>query len=453
MSKRNFILLIAILAFVVIAVFGFLYFRSGKTPGEVVGEGTNFLAQFNPFSSQNKSPNDEAPGIDINGEQPTDEELAVVKLKKVSSMPVAGFTVFNKERLKEVPVAPPAPPLETTVTVEEETTTPIVIKKINTKPVPPATEFVPALRYVSRADGNIYQTFVDKLEERRFSETVIPKVYDAYFGNKGQSVVMRNLKSDRIIQTFSGNLPKEKLGEDVARNDIQGVFLTEGIKDISLSPDTSKIFYLLNTGESTVGTILNLLNNTKTQVFSSDFTEWNSFWPTSKIITLTTKPSGIFPGQMYMIDVDKKNFSRILGDINGLTTQMSPSGKLVLVGNSALSLFIYHTDTKAYDAVEVKTLPEKCVWNKTSAFIYCAVPSFLENGALYPDDWYRGETSFSDQIWRINAQNGLATLLADPVLVPGGEDIDGIKLSLDEAEDYLFFVNKKDSFLWELELK
>ena len=33
------------------------------------------------------------------------------------------------------------------------------------------------------------------------------------------------------------------------------------------------------------------------------------------------------------------------------------------------------------------------------------------------------------------------------------EEIDGIKPALDESEDYLFFVNKKDSFLWELELK
>ena len=41
-------------------------------------------------------------------------------------------------------------------------------------------------------------------------------------------------------------------------------------------------------------------------------------------------------------------------------------------------------------------------------------------------------------------------MIADPVTINGGEDIDGIKLAMDEGENYLFFVNKKDSFLWEL---
>ena len=80
------------------------------------------------------------------------------------------------------------------------------------------------------------------------------------------------------------------------------------------------------------------------------------------------------------------------------------------------------------------------------------MPKFI-NAGLYPDIWYQGEVSFSDQFWKIDIQTGNATLLLDPLTVPGGEEIDGIKLALDKDEDYLFFVNKKDSFLWKLELK
>jgi hypothetical protein len=43
-------------------------------------------------------------------------------------------------------------------------------------------------------------------------------------------------------------------------------------------------------------------------------------------------------------------------------------------------------------------------------------------------------------------------MLADPAAI-SGEEIDGIKLALDADENYLFFVNKKDSFLWEYSLK
>lgn len=451
MPRRNFILLIIILILVIAGLFGFLYFRSGKTPVDVVSEGTNFLNQFNPFASNNTPTEDSGDGgLDTNGDGTiTEEELAAVKLKKVSTIPIAGFTVFSKERLKEVPV-PVVPPI-IEGSAPTETTPPPTPKKPTTQ-IAPATEFMPALRYVERATGNIYQTFADKIEERRFSETVIPKIYDAYFGNKGQSVVMRHLKTDdNTIETFSGLLPKEKIGEDLASNELKGSFLVDGIKDISLSPDTTKIFYLNNIGESIIGTILNLNDGKKNQIFNSAFTEWNSFWPNSKIVTLTTKPSGLVPGYMYMIDVDKKNFTKVLGDINGLTTLMSPNGKLVLVGNSSLSLFVYNTDTKAYEQLGVNTLPEKCAWNKTSEFVYCAVPTFTDN-ATYPDDWYRGELSFSDQIWKISLRDGNTTMIADPILVSGGEDIDGVKLALDENENYLFFVNKKDSFLWELEL-
>ncbi len=455
MSKRNFILLILILLLAVAGVFGFLYLRSGTTPVDVVSDGTNFLSQFNPFSSNrtNESNNSGDYVVDINGDGViSTEEKALVKLKKVSSVPVAGFTVFSKERLKYVPT--PVPPQATEpIQTEGDVVAPKTVKKPAVKPVAPLTEFAQALRYVEKSTGNIYQTFADKIEERRFSETIIPKIYDAYFGNNGQSVVMRHLKSDDItIETFSGTMPKEKVGEDLVDPNVKGYFLVDNIKDISVSPDNSKIFYLSSFGESIIGTIMGFTDGKKTQVFDSAFTEWNSFWPNNNIITLTTKPSQEVAGHMYMIDVAKKTFTRILGNINGLTTLMSPNGKLVLVGNKDLSLYVYNTDTKVYVTLGVKTLPEKCVWNKNSDFIYCAVPAYIDE-SLYPDDWYRGEISFSDQIWKINTIDGSTNMLIDPLLIPGGEDVDGVKLALDANEDYLFFINKKDSFLWELGLR
>ncbi|OGI79985.1 hypothetical protein A2W43_02805 [Candidatus Nomurabacteria bacterium RIFCSPHIGHO2_12_40_11] len=61
--------------------------------------------------------------------------------------------------------------------------------------------------------------------------------------------------------------------------------------------------------------------------------------------------------------------------------------------------------------------------------------------------------SFSDQIWKVDIKTGNGVMILDPVTVLGGEDVDGIKLTVDQGENYLFFVNKKDSFLWELSLK
>ena len=153
------------------------------------------------------------------------------------------------------------------------------------------SEFSPALRYVNKATGNIYQTFADKIDERKFSSTTIPKVYEALFGNKGESVIMRYLKTDprqgeagnQTIETFVGTLPKEYLGADsIGTSEITGSFLPENISDISVSPDALKIFYLFDIGDSVVGVTFTLQTNTKVQVFDSPFTEWLSFGPITK---------------------------------------------------------------------------------------------------------------------------------------------------------------------------
>jgi len=170
------------------------------------------------------------------------------------------------------------------------------------------------------------------------------------------------------------------------------------------------------------------------------------------MITLTTKPASSVLGYMYALDPTNKNLTKNLGEVGGLTTLASPNGKLVLVGDNNLGLSIYHEDTKDFQSLGLKTLPEKCVWGSVNDVIYCAVPKIIDTGS-YPDTWYQGEVSFSDNFWKINVSDGKTTLLSDPATVAGTGEIDSIKLALDPNENYLFFVNKKDSFLWQLQLK
>ena len=67
-------------------------------------------------------------------------------------------------------------------------------------PIAPLTEFVPALRYVDKATGNIYQTFTDQINERKFSNMEIEGIYEAYFGNNGNTVISRYLKSSPLFK-------------------------------------------------------------------------------------------------------------------------------------------------------------------------------------------------------------------------------------------------------------
>ncbi len=477
MSKRNFILLIIILSLVIALVVLFLYMQPrGDTSGVPDSGGTNFLSRFNPFRKDNtppSNPDKDLPPINIDGEVIIPDS-PIPKLRKISTMPIAGYGIFSKERFKEIPIieltldqnnpsptlpkgegktaTPPAPPENTTT---EKKKTPASL----TPPMPPTpkpTEFTEAVRYVARSDGSIYQTFLDKISERKFSLPTIPKVYEAYFGNHGQTVILRYLKIyGDTISTFVGNLPKEIVSEtETGDKEIKGTFLPDNVQDISISPDTLKAFYLFTngntSGENIIGTILNLVDNKKVQIFDSDFTEWLSLWPNDKLITLTTKADSRATGHVYTMDPNKKNPTRALGDINGLTTLSGPDGKIILFSGTDLALNAYQTDTRNSILLGVRTLPEKCVWNKIGDNIYCAVPKVIPSGQ-YPETWYQGEVSFSDELWKINIKTGNATILADPILA--GEEIDGIKLAIDENENYLLFVNKKDSYLWKLDLK
>lgn len=452
MSKRNFILLITILTIIVGVALLYLYIKRPGGPNAPT-DPNSFVSDFNPFGTSKdvtptKNPDDTTDNPGTITTNPTDNNTTPLKLTKVSSMPVAGYTVYLKERYKAVPEVTPIVP-------ESTNETPASTTQVSAKPTPtaPLTEFVPALRYVARTNGNIYQTFIDTIEERKFSSTIIPKVYEAFFGNKGESVTMRYLKADdRTITTFVGTLPKEVLGGDsVDNNEVKGVFLPDNITDLSVSLDTLKLFYLFNSGNTAVGISATLPGASKTQIFDSSFTEWLSQWPNTNMITLTTKPSAYVLGYMYSLDPVKKTFTKVLGGINGLTTLVSPSAKLILYGNNTLSLGVYNTETRETATLSVRGMPEKCVWAKTNDFLYCAIPKVIPTGT-FPDDWYKGEATFSDSIWRIDVGTGNTQMILDPLTVSGGEDTDGIKLMLDDTNTNLFFVNKKDSYLWKLDL-
>ena len=436
MLKKGIILIIIILAviFAVVLIFASVFKPTGQP--ETASTGTNFFSGLFPSGERKTDGQIQETPADISGYLPPSDnaKLGKERLSKVSSMPIAGYGIFMKERYmgKAEEATEPPSPLGGSVAK--------------------STEFVPALRYAERATGNVYQTFADKIEERKLTSTVIPQVYEASFGE--DSILMRYLKEDaKTIETFAGKLPKEILGGDaVGPTEMEGSFLPENIIDLSLSPDKLLIFYLFKSGDNAVGITASAKGDQKNQIFSSPFTEWLSQWPNARMITLNTKPSSNSPGYLYSIDPSTKRMTKILGGINGLTSLTSPSGKSVLYTDSRLSLFAYDPSTKNSVSLGIRTLPEKCVWDKASIYLYCAVPKNIK-GTNYPDIWYRGEVSFSDEVLKINTENGNTTKLADPAEFQSGEEMDGIKLSLDQAENYLFFINKKDSFLWELNLK
>jgi len=341
-----------------------------------------------------------------------------------------------------------------------------------------ASSSTTAVRYLDRATGNVFESKLSVFGQKRISNTTIPKVYEALWLPKGNSLVLRYTSDDtdtikslyaKIVlpvknvvvanATSTTSATSTEISTEINNGDVlaelQGTFLPANISSLSIEPTGGKIFYL-TPGQlvGSTGFVANADGGSAIQIFDSPLREWLTSWPKAGTIALNTKPSGGILGYLYFIDSKTGKFEKVLGGINGLTTLVAPNGLEVLYsesGTSNTSFGVYTIKTALKQPLPLRTLPEKCVWSsRQESTIYCAVPKSMPS-AKFPDAWYQGLVSFNDIVWKINISTGESEIVAEPVNLVEKE-IDAINLILDQDEKYLVFTNKKNYQLWGLRI-
>ncbi len=321
-------------------------------------------------------------------------------------------------------------------------------------------------RYIERGSGHIYDLGYNENLPQKISNTTITKIYQTFFNNLGSSIVIRGLNDSGTIQNIfallelptSTTSPEATPGQQIGKLNLS--LLSPSIQEAVVSPDRSKIFYLTQVGDSYIGTTEDFgakpaIN--KKQIFSSAFGEWQIQWPEKNTIFFNTKPSANVPGFLYSLNLSKTGtLTKILGDINGLTSSISPDAKKMIYSASSdtgLQTFFYDITARQGSLFPLVTLPEKCVWAGIEQdILYCAVPASLPAGS-YPDDWYQGTISFNDEIWKIDTKTGNTELLVDKTSLGKLGGLDATDLMLSPNEDYLMMNNKKDLSVWQIKLK
>lgn len=411
MSKKTLIGIIVVLTLAAIA-FGLYWFSSNSKEGE------NFsFGDFFPFgnsqgvvgsSTENQNGNEE------NASETMEEVVPAPRIRKISNDQIAGSTLIDTS--------------DTTV-----------------------------VRYVERGTGHIYEAHSDTLVQKKISNTTIPKIYEAVWVEKGDSLLLRYLKSDNeTIETFYAKLGKinTETQEDASVGELEGTFLQTDIEELAISPNKTSLFSLVYGGSGSIGTI-SLPTGTKvSKTFSLPVKEFLVSWPKDSTLILTTKPSSNTLGYAYTLDSKNGSLNKILGDINGLTVLGNPTLTHLLYSEAKQGKVVLHSLTLKDGTVvdiPIQTFPEKCVWSKKETLVlYCAVPREITSGE-YPDLWYQGSVSFSDKIWKIDLKENSTALIAD-TREEVSTEVDAINLLLNEKEDYLTFTNKKDSSLWGIQL-
>jgi len=378
---------------------------------------------------------------------------------KSDEQTVAGEPLFptGETQKPEPPAGQPGTTTEEELVVKKPTLVPLV--KLATKPVAgffmlgsgTSTQVV----FADRASGHLYVIRPSEgINPVRVSNTTIPKIYELYGGQSGQEIkiIARYLKGG-LPQNFSTGLPQDQpAGAEPAV--LEGKFLSSQIYSLVVAPAQDKIFYLDRTGNETQGIIADFDGGKKTIVFDSPFNEWLTSWPDASTIALQSKTTSDIPGSLYFLDIKNKTPTKIISNVPGLTTLVSPDRKKVAYSaqwQKELVFGVYDIKERLFGRLPFRTLADKCTWSKSGS-LYCAAPADLPLAA-YPEDWYSGEVSSNDRFWKVGSENYRAQLLFDPQLAGFNEAIDATSLSVDADESFLLFLNKKDLNLWLLNLK
>lgn len=377
----------------------------------------------------------------------TNTDQVKIKLHKLTGFAISGAVFFEDTRplpVDEVPVKGGDKPAETLTEIplkggeKQGNNAKVVVKKA----VVPTVEVVPSLRYVERVTGHIYQMYLDTKTVTKISNSTIPGIYEAIFDSKASSLLYRYLSEDnKTISSYLATLGGTK-----------GEFLPTNIIDISLSPDKNQFFYLTKNTGGVSGSIRSFVENKKTQVFTSPYSEWLSQWVSASNIFLTTKASSSVNGSLFNLNTTNGTLKKVFGGMKGLTTLANKDGSMILYSYSNGSepeLGLFNIKDHSTINLNVSGLSEKCVWGDDNITIYCATPKNVFG--KQPDSWYQGTTSFEDSFVKINSVTGEVSNIAEGDSL-GGELIDVTHPFLDKENKLLFFINKKDGTFWQLDL-
>ena len=363
----------------------------------------------------------------------------------------------------------------TTEEGEETTTTDTsdpLFRQLSTIEVAGATAVVKEgktfVRYVARENGYIYDVDPKSGASTQITGTVIPRVYEAYFALGGNTVILRYLKHDDlsrkdIIKTQIANLvlPTSGGGDTLGSLSSFDPQMPDNIASVSISPNGTRLFYLLPVNDGVSGTVVNIATKVGVEVFRNSFSEWLPQMLDTGNIILTTKASANVVGYSYLYNPSDKTLSRIVREKKGLTSLATPTGGRMVysenvIGTTILAMY----DKKGFAGdeagvthtapLQLATLPEKCAWSANSIRLYCGAFSSTPRAQI-PDDWYQGALAFSDTFWTINTDLSDLVFLADPKKELD-KTFDVFIPFIDKDEDHFFFVDKNDSTLWSMRL-
>ncbi len=410
MSKKNAVILILIIFLVILGSLLFFYFYNGQKQignTDVVGDTTS-----NPFGD-NVTDKTSSTTKDTSGYTYMANNKEIATLRQLYSYPNSGFVIVESNGITKI-------------------------------------------RFVDRATGNIHEIASDSEEIKRVTNTTVPKILEAIWSSLGNSLILRySVGDNEKIDNFSAKIKISTSTSNEFSGEIVGKVVAQNTDSIITNPSGNKIFYLTKKGNlgGSYGVISGLDGSVSKQIFDSEISEWLTSWPKDNTISLVTKPSYKQYGYLFFLNADNGSLEKVFGRVYGLNALVNKDINSFVYSNSSrnsIRLNYHNIKTGEDKNLQLNTFADKCVWGNKN-IVYCAVPKYISNNN-YPDAWYQGIASFSDNFWRIDVEKGTTDLIYETG-INESVSIDAINLEISSDNGYLVFTDKNNLSLWGLKIE
>ncbi len=224
--------------------------------------------------------------------------------------------------------------------------------------------------------------------------------------------------------------------------------LPDGTIAAAWATSSQQLAYAENKNNSGDLKILNIASQKTQEIIKLNQKDLKLYWTRpGEIFFLVSASTADYPSSLWSVNLRDKTLRPLIKDEPGLAFNWS------LNGNFGLKLISFQRVPKislvdglgnVQSDFSFITLPEKCVFDKDK--VYCAVPRFIKDGLVLPDDYYKKSVYFQDDLYAIDLSTGAAALV-----LSGNEMLfDARHLAINNGK--LYFLNRYDDKLYSLAL-
>lgn len=360
---------------------------------------------------------------------------------------MAGSLLVYNFFFKEKVTGPPTeeePFKEETITPKEPS--PKIASLSQEKVLSPALDAAgKKIKYYLKSSGNIYSVNFDGSDLTRISAANLTGLLKIIWSPDKEKVIGFFQEGEKIKKY----LHNYSLG--------QSTLLNEKIGQTAFSPDGQKVAvqYFDENSQTNIISLANPDGSDWKNIFQTRLKDLILEWPLIDKLSIKTPSSGLVEGLALVVNPQTGEFKRVSSGLYGLNIKWSSWGNKILYSatnerGKEIKLYLVDQNGENKKELGLATLVEKCVFSQDNRTLFCALPEKLSANATLPDDYYKGLITTSDSFWKINLETDEKNLIFESEEMD--RTYDATELFLSPKEDYLFFINRKDSLLYSLKM-